>query len=150
MLDLEKLAYRLLARSLDGIRLTKSQYNDRPIDIKPDIDADDFEHIPLVTFTVTGGDAADESVSPPRAWNGTLSITAFGDGDDATRELAGILYDAVWSWNDPFSGAGIIAGLGHVSEISDRSIFTRTSEAELGERVLTQMDGGFDLIFHAE
>lgn len=148
MLDMDELTYKLLRRTLDGIGPTLS--TPAEIDLKPDLEADAFEHIPLVTFTITGGQALDGSTSPPKAWEATLSITVIGEGLDATREIAGRIYDGVWLWDDPWKPDGLYEGIGHATEIDDQSLFTRTFDGVMDERSVTQMDAVFGLQLHAE
>lgn len=148
MLDMEALIYQLLRRTLDGIGPTLTV--PATVDLKPDLEADSFEHIPLVTFTITGGQAVDGSVSPPKAWEATLSLTLFADGMDAARELAGKVYDGVWLWDDPWKTDGHIEGVGHATSLDDQSLFTRTSQGAMDERLVIQMDAVFGLQLHAE
>lgn len=136
MLNIERLAYLLLTRSLPGVTVV------------PDLDVDSIDRFPLVTFTVTGGQALDLSGPKPAGWLATLSLTVFDDDMDDAIDLAGQVYDAVWSWNDPWAGLGAIDGVGHVADVDDSAVFTRVNTAQIGALSVTQMAGEFSFQAH--
>jgi hypothetical protein len=104
--------------------------------------------LPLVMFAVNVGNAIPGSVSPPGAWEGSLDLTVFADTIDRAREISGEVYDAVWTWDDPFGVNHIVPGLGHVGEITDQTVFSRTGTVDLPTFSQTQYDGSFGLQLH--
>lgn len=136
VLDLDLLVYTLLTRSIPDVPFA------------PDLDVDSIGRLPLVTFTVTGGAAVAGSPAPPFAWDASLALSVFGEGIDEARATAGRVYDAVWSWDDPFNGLGIIDGLGHAAAIDDESLFTRIGTVDIAARSITQYAGSFGLQLH--
>lgn len=136
MLDLEKLIYELLKKSLPDVT------------ILPDVEVDSINHFPLITFTVVGGSALDLSGPRPNGWEADLSISLFEDDIDKAKALALTVYDVVWSWDDPFNDAGRIEGLGNAASIDDKSIFTRVGSVAIDDLTVTQMAGEYSLHLH--
>lgn len=138
MLDLELLAYRLLTRSLGDACKVQPAHEV----------GDTIDHLPLVLFQVTGGNAVDGSPSPPFAWDTNLELNIYADGLDAAKALTVIVYDAVWSWDDPFAELGIDYTLGHVTAISDQAIPTRVASVDYDGHNLTQYNGVWSMQMH--
>jgi len=137
MLNLELLIYTLLRNGLD-----------ESITLAPDLDVDSIDTFPLVTFTVTGGSAIQGSSSPPGAWDVGVLINIFHDGLAAASQVAAAVYDLVWSWDDPFGGAGIATGLGHAGEVDDQELFNRAGTVHIDSRSVTQYSGSFNMQLH--
>lgn len=140
MLNLEKLVYELLVRSLPD------HYT-----VIPELDVSDgVDDFPLVTFTVTGGEGIDTDAGKSSAWDAGLTLSVFDDDMDDAIAVAGTVYDAVWSWDDPWAvgDPGKIPGLGRAAEIRDQSIFTRTGTVPIGAIAITQLVGEFGLQLH--
>ncbi len=138
MLDLELLIYSLLSRSVPDFK------------IMPEHEVGEIDDFPLCIFTITGGAMLDGTAGRPLAWDAQLSLSVFDTTLDLARTKAGLFYDAVWSWDDPWSGAGIIDELGHATEITDESLFSRVGTVDIGDgRSVTQYDGRFGLQLHS-
>jgi hypothetical protein len=138
MLDLELLAYKLLTATMpEGIT------------ILPAHEVDEIDVMPLVLFSVSGGNAVDGSPSPPFAWDVTLNLSFYAATLDDAKALAGEGYDAVWSWDDPWAGKGIVEDLGHAAEITDTALPTRTVTVDVPGHSITQYDGSFGMQMHA-
>lgn len=136
MLNAERLIYLLLERGLPDITVV------------PDLDVDAMNHLPIVTFTVTGGSAVEGSPSPPTAWDANLSLSVFADDLDAAIALASQVYDVVWGWDDIWNGTCIIDELGHVAGIEDQAVFTRIGSVAIDVRTITQLNADFNLQVH--
>lgn len=136
MLNIEQLFFKLLQQSLPDIEFA------------PELDVDSIDRFPFVTFSATGGNALDSSGPKPNGWDCFLSLEVFDDDLDHAIEVAGQIYDAVWSWNDPWGGTNSVKDLGHVAEIDDQSIFTRVGSVAIGSRSITQLAGSFTLQAH--
>lgn len=139
MLDLEELAYRLFRDPMDS-----------SVDVTSELDVDTVDRVPLLTFRVIGGPSINGGHGVPSAWNCELVVDLFDEDHERCRALARSVYDLVHSWNDIFAGTNIIDGLGHVSEVVDRSLFTRIFDGPVeGNTHITQMSGSFGLQLHA-
>lgn len=138
MLDFEALTFQLLTRSVPDVPT------------KPEHDVGELGELPFCMFTTTGGNQLDGVVGRPIAWEVQLSLSVFHNSLDEARALAGLYYDAVWSWEDPWSLAGLISGLGHATEIEDVSLFSRVGTVDIGDsRSVTQYDGRWALQLHS-
>lgn len=136
MLNTEKLIYMLLKRGLHDVAVI------------PELDVTSIDDFPLVTFSVSGGNAVLGSSSPPKAWDVVLNLSVFHDDLDAAIDLAGRVYDIVWGWDEAWNGTGIIDSVGHAAEIEDQSVFSRLGTVAIGNRSVTQLAGGFGLQVH--
>ena len=138
MLDFEALVYQLLKQSIPDI------------EILPEHEVDEIENFPIIMFTITGGNQLAGTSGKPLAWDANLSLSFFHTTLDDARALARRGYDAVWSWDDPWSTAGQIVDLGHAAEIEDQSVPTRVGTADIGDsRFVTQYDGRWGLQLHS-
>lgn len=137
-LDGERLIYELLKKGLAD-----------HMTVAADVDVDEMERYPTLTFALTGGSAIEGTVGIPRSWDFGLSLDLFHDDLDEAKQLAGLAYEWVWSWDDPWILNGTIPDVGRANEIFDRSIFTRVGTAPISDRHVHHLAGSFDLQIHA-
>jgi hypothetical protein len=138
VLDGDALLYQLLRKGLV-----------EDITLKPDLEVDAIDHFPYVTFTGMGNNSLDGGgAMPPSAWDWTLEVSVFHVDLDDAKAVAEAVYDLVHSWNDPWGTAHIIDGLGHATEVTDRSLVQRVGEADLPGHTIHQLQGGFALQLH--
>lgn len=139
MLNIERLVYVVL-----------SQIEPDVLNVAPDLDIDSIDEFPFMTYSIETGAALDGVQSRPTAWAVQLNLNLFVEGLDEAIDLAGIVYDAVWSWNDVFgSRPGFVEGLGHLTEVDDQSLFSRVSSVVIRGRGITQLAGSFVLQAHS-
>jgi hypothetical protein len=144
VLDGDRLIYQLLRR---GLPETLAVYSS--IDVKA------VESYPLLTFRSTGGAGLTNGGSTmPQAWLWDADLILLHTDYDELRVIAGHVYDLVHSWGqDPWadeSGVipGLIPGLGHATAVTDRSLFSRVNEADVGGHTVTQVLGSFSMQLH--
>lgn len=138
MLDGNGLLYTLLRRLLP-----------LEVTLRPNIDLDAIDSLPYVTFTGLGGQALNDGGGiPPIAWDWSLDIQIVHSNLDAAKELASDLYDGIHGWNDVWGSSHIVDGVGHVSSVTDRSLFGVIGKADVPGHTLVQLAGGFSLALH--
>lgn len=140
MLNAQELVYELLKPIVEPFGAA----------LRPDLRMTGTLAPPLVTFTIRLGAAInDRGMESPTAWSATLDLSWFHDSEQAVFDMASATYDAVHSWNNPFRGANaIVPGLGHATEVSDRSLPSLIALQDLPGHRIVQYSGGFDLNLH--
>lgn len=141
LLDFDTLVYQLLLPVLLPNETLK-----RNIEV-----TDGEETVPFITYRVNPGAAInDGGDTAPVAWYADLDLTFFGIGRAATFAMASRFYAHVHRWNDPWSIPlpGSVEGLGHATEVRDRSAPSVITETALQGVQLVQMAGGFSLQLH--
>jgi hypothetical protein len=141
VLDFDTVVYQLLLPALRGDEV-----------LKPNIEvADGQETLPFITYRVNPGAAVDDGGdTPPTAWYADLDLSIFGVGRAATFAIASRLYAHVHRWNDPWGipPVGSVEGLGHATEVRDRSAPSVITQTTLQGVQLVQMATGFSLQLH--
>lgn len=119
-------------------------------DLRPELKVVSILRLPLITFRLRLGSAVnDGGMDSPIAWGATLDISWFGEDEQAVFDMAAAGYDFLHEWNNPFRGASAIApGVGHVSQLTDRSAPDLAGVADIKGHTTVQYAGGFDLIAH--
>lgn len=139
MLDGDALLFQLLRKGIAP-----------EVTLKPDLEVDAIDRFPYVTFTGIGGAALNDRGSlAPIAWDWNLTVNVFDTDLDDCKAVATAFYDLVHSWNDPWGTAHMIPGLGHATQVSDLSLFSKVGSADIPGHTVQQLAGSFALQLHS-
>lgn len=129
LLDDELMIFTLLKRDLDPSVMVASE-----------LDVDSIDHLPLVTFSIRGG---DQMGNGPGLWSTPLVLNVFAEGQDDTWEVCKALYRIVHEWTIP--GNSTIPNVGYISSLTDLSKFSKDPSVSMQGKNVTQYTGSFDL-----
>jgi hypothetical protein len=140
----DQLIYQLMRRTIaSGVQVANS------------LDVSFVDAYPFVTFTSTGGlGITAGGAMRPAAWSWDLDVNLFHDDLDEALQIAAGIYEGIHTWNDPWPDpdtgitSGVIDGLGHATAVSDRSLFSRTTSAEVQGHMVHQLTASFSMQLH--
>lgn len=120
---------------------------DPPVDlwVAPDIDVDQLDHLPALTWNITGdGEAADG----PNADGFILNVSIFGDGMDQAKATAIHVDEVAMKWfDDPWATAATFDNHSVVVATGERiDTPTRLPAAEINGRLVVQYSGSYRLL----
>lgn len=107
-------------------------------EVAADLDVDSFDAVPFITHN----SLIAQDRNGAGLWTVQLNVNLFV-GPENPFPTVNALYEGIWSWDQPQNG--VVAGIGHVVEVTDGNAFSRLGAAQMLNKVVTQYVGSFRL-----
>lgn len=123
------------------LRAKVTEYTDSdPIKVMTDPDADAVQHLPYVVLSVNGGRMVTNG---PGGWSWIVTLSVVADNEETASDIADFLYESMYQFHGM---AGVVEGVGWVSQVEDLSLPDRTGVSTSPAGDLYQYTGSWTTI----